>query len=88
VIEVAKEERGLLERPPLIAGQCPDSLIDDRLTEGWVGAEIGELSGHKTPQGGIAIPEEGPEAGDAVGVARTGRESGRQVPLPCVGNGQ
>jgi hypothetical protein len=41
VIEVAKEERGLLERPPWIPGQCPHSLIDDRLPEGCVGAEIG-----------------------------------------------
>ena len=88
VIEVAKEERALLERPPLVSTEGADPLIDDRLPEGGLGAEIGECPGHKAPQGGIAIPEEGPEAADGIGIPGAGGEPGGEVPQAGVGDGE
>ena len=53
-----------------------------------LGAEIGERPGHKAPQGGIAIPEEGPEAADGIGIAGAGGETGGEVPLAGIGDGE
>ena len=88
VIEVAKEKCALLERPPLIPTEGADPLVDDRLPEGGVGAEIGERPGHKAPQGGIAVAEEGPKAADGIGIPGARGEPGGEVPLAGIGDGE